>query len=141
MTDEPQVVYAFDGEDDARAYLKELGILWGSWLVALVLLVTVRELWLLLVVAVMAIGSLLFFARPLQRRAAKLVPTDRAVLGKRGTPVGTLRDRTLKALAYGDEPLRAATDIVGGQRAWLLGRQLLLAASVAALVWVLVSPA
>ncbi len=140
MTDGEGLVFTFDDADDARTYLREVGVLWGSWLLALIGLVAVQEFWLLLVVAVVAIGSLLFFARPLQRRAARLVPVDRAVIGKRGRPVGTMRDRTLRALAYGDEPLRVATDLVGGRRWWLLGRQLLLALSGAALLWVLLSP-
>jgi len=139
MTDDEGIVY-FDGADDARLYLREVAVLWSSWLVALVCLVVVQELWLLIVVAVLTLGALLFFARPLQQRASRLVPLDKAVMSKKGRPVGTMRDRTLKALAYGDGPLRAATDLVGGQRMWLLGRRLLLVVSGAALVWVLLSP-
>jgi hypothetical protein len=139
MTDDEGIAY-FDGADDARVYLREVAVLWSSWLVALACLVVVQELWLLIVVAVLTLGALLFFARPLQQRASRLVPLDKAVMSKKGRPVGTMRDRTLKALAYGDGPLRAATDLVGGQRMWLLGRRLLLGVSGAALVWVLVSP-
>ena len=97
MTEDEGVAYTFTDADDARTYLGELRVLWTSWIVALGLLVFVQQFWLFLVVGVLAIGSVVYFSRPLQARADRMVPTDSVVLGKRGRPVGTARDRTLRA--------------------------------------------
>ena len=115
--------WGFADPQDAARYLQELLRLWVVWIAGLAVLMT-NSGWILVVGGVAVIGLLLWFARPIQRRAEALVPTDSAydkgslVRGK-----GTTRDRAIKALAYGEEPLEEAVDLTGQSGAWLFGRK------------------
>lgn len=137
---EEQRSWGFADATDAKVYLREVGTLWATWIAGLAALV-VGSGWLILPFGVAVIAGLLWAARPLQARAAKLVPEDSVVGGKRSFLVGrsTERDLVLRQLAYGDAPLRAAVDTAGAPRLWLTARLVVLGLTVAAFVWVLTS--
>jgi hypothetical protein len=130
--------WGFDDVADASAYLREVGVLWATWVVALVALIISRG-WLVLVLGVAVIAALIWAARPLQSRAAKLVPEDSVVGGRRSFLVGrsTERDLVLRQLAYGEAPLRTAVGLSGAGRWWLTGRLVVVGLTVVGFVWVL----
>ncbi len=132
--------WGFAGAADASAYLRQVGVLWATWVVALVALIVSRG-WLVLVLGVAVIAALIFAARPLQARAAKLVPEDSVVGGRRSFLVGrsTERDLVLRQLAYGEAPLNAAVELSGSGRWWLAGRVAVVGLTVVGFVWVLVT--
>lgn len=132
--------WGFEGAADARAYLGEVGRLWGAWLAGLVALLVVDTV-AVVVAGVAVIGLLMWLARPLQARAAAVVPTDTLFGPSRWSIVGkgTARDRVLRSFAYGEEPLRHAVDLSGGSRLWLVGRRVVVMATVAAFAFVLLT--
>jgi hypothetical protein len=132
-----EIDWGFEGADDARRYLGEVARLWGAWIAGLVGLVAVNNL-AVVAVGVVVIGLLLWLARPLQVRAAKVVPEDTLVGGRFGVVgKGTVRDRVLRQFAYGDQPLRQAVDLSGASSLWLWARQGVVAATIIAFVAVL----
>lgn len=122
--------WGFANPQDAAGYLTELARLWGVWIAGLVVLMTNSGM-VLIVGGIAVIALLLWFARPLQRRAEALVPDDSAyergpILGK-----GTTRDRALRAFAYGDEPLRQAVELAERSGMWLIARRGMLGVTIA----------
>lgn len=136
MTEPEATDWGFTGPDDASRYLADVMRLWIVWIVGLAVLMT-NSGTILIVGGIAVIGLLLWFARPIQRRAERLVPVDTAI--DRGSLRGktTTRDRALKAFAYGDEPLRAAVEMTGSSRVWLGVRMAVLALTAVAFAFVL----
>jgi hypothetical protein len=99
------------------------------------LLITIPVL--LIVWGVAVVIVLVALVRPLQRRAADLVPVDEAVAGARGLARGTtVRDRVVRDLTYGETPLRTALRVAGLSERWLLIRQGMFALTTVAMVYV-----
>jgi len=135
------VTYTFDGQADASKYLREVGVLWGAWLVGLVgLLVT--NAWLLLIWGFLSLAMLIVLARPIQRRAERLIPENKVVGGKIETVFrgGTSRDRAIRDLAYGTEPFLVALRVTGRSERWILVRHLLVALTILGLIWIILNP-
>jgi hypothetical protein len=132
--------WEFTDAADAASYLREVGVLWTTWLVGLVALVAGSGL-LVVVLGVLVIAALLWVARPLQARAANLVPEDSVTGGKRSILAGrnTERDLVLRQLAYGDAPLSAAIAVSGSGRWWLTARRVLVGLTIVAFVFVLIT--
>lgn len=115
----PDQEWGFDGPDDAAAYRRDVARLWAVWVVAIAALMFTQG-WLVLIAGVVALGGLIVVARPLQARAAAIVPDD-------DVPDATVvamfrrsrRDRVLRELAYGEAPLVAS----GAGPAWIWGRR------------------
>ncbi|HSF87504.1 MAG TPA: hypothetical protein VLG28_17835 [Acidimicrobiia bacterium] len=129
--------WGFTDEPDARRYLREVRRLWAAWLFGLTALLFTQGWW-VVASGVVTIGLLLVLARPLQARAAALVPED-TLVGSRFNVVGrgTERDKALQALAYGREPLEAATTL-SGSGAWMVpARSLMVWVTIAAFVYVI----
>lgn len=129
--------WGFTDEADAGNYLREVRRLWVAWLLGLTALLFTNGWWVVLS-GVVTIGVLLLLARPLQARAAALVPDD-TLVGSRFNVVGrgTARDKALQALAYGREPLEAATSLRGSGRWMVSARPLLVGATIAAFIYVI----
>jgi hypothetical protein len=131
--------WGFADESDAGAYLAEVRRLWAGWLLGLAALMFTDGWW-VVVAGVVTIALLLLLARPLQARAAALVPKD-TLVGSKFNVVGrgTERDKVLQAFAYGKEPLEvatAATDTSG----WMVpARTAIVWVTGAAFVYVLVT--
>ena len=129
----PDQVWTFDGPDDAAAYRSELGRLWLLWLVALAALMFAQG-WLVFVAGAGALAGLIVVARPLQARAAAIVPEDDV---PDATVAATFRrshrDRVLRELAYGEAPLVAS----GAGPAWIWGRRAMVGLTFAAFAFVL----
>jgi hypothetical protein len=131
-----QLTYTFEGREDADKYLRELSLLWAAWLVGLSGLVFTNPL-VLVVWAVGIVGVLVVLSKPIQRRAERLVPEDKAEGGKLDTLYrgGTHRDRAIRDLAYGIEPLRAALRATGRSERWILLRYLIIGATIFAFIY------
>ena len=138
MTD---LTYAFDGPDDARSYLREASTVWVVWILALVGLMVTHAV-VLAVWAVIGLTTLLIVARPLQRRAERLVPENKVEAGKVNTAMrgGTTRDRVLRELFYGTGPVRAALDTAGMSQRWVVIRHLVVALTILAMIYVVFGP-
>lgn len=108
----------FADEADAARYLGEVRRLWTGWLLGLAALMFAQGWW-IVVSGVLTLAVLLYLARPLQMRAAAIVPED-TLVGSKYNVVGkgTARDRVLKQLAYGRDPLEAAA-ARAGRGGWL----------------------
>jgi hypothetical protein len=130
--------WRFADEADAARYLAEVRRLWLAWLLGLAGLMF-AEGWWVIVAGVVTVGLLLALARPLQARAAAIVPEDTLVGGKFNVVgKGTARDRVLKQLAYGRAPLERAAE-VAGRGGWLIGaRAVMIGLTVLAFVYVVV---
>ncbi len=131
--------WGFADGSDAHRYLSDVARLWLGWLAGLAALMFTQG-WLVVAAGVVTVGALLFLARPLQIRAAALVPKD-TLVGSRFNVVGrgTERDKVLKALAYGREPLEEAVAL-SGSYTWLpRARSLMIAATIVAFVFVLLT--
>jgi hypothetical protein len=126
-------------EADARTYLAEVGRLWITWVVGLGAL-ALTDGWLLLASGFVVIAALLWMARPLQRRAADLVQDDRVTEGEKSLVVArkTERDLALRALAYGEAPLRRAVDLAATGSWWLTARVVVIGLTIAAFGFVLI---
>lgn len=138
MTD---VAHTFDDPDDARTFLREVGLLWAVWVAGLaaVLLTHGRAL---VLVALVLLGALLFLARPLLPRSEALVPENSREGGALETAFrgGTTRDRVLRDLAYGVAPMQAALETAGLSSRWLVLRHLVVALTLLAFAYVVVVP-
>lgn len=138
MTD---IEYTFDGPEDARSYLREIGLLWSVWVVGLFLVLFTHGFTVLIVAAVL-FTALLMLARPLLPRTERLVPENQREGGAiesafRG---GTTRDRVLRELAYGVAPMAAALQTAGLSPRWVAARHVVIALTLLALVYVLLVP-
>ena len=135
------IEYTFSGADDARTYLREIGLLWGTWLVGLVAIMLTRGA-VLIVVATLLFIALLVLARPLLPRTEELVPENKREGGALNAALrgGTTRDRVLRDLAYGVAPMSAALEVVGLSQRWVLARHAVIAATLLAFVYVVVVP-
>lgn len=134
------IEFDFDDAEDAAAYLAELRRLWTAWAVGLAALFLTTAL-LVFAAAIFVIGALLVLARPLQRRAERISPAAPRVRGDDKGLIpgrGVQRDRVLRALAYGEEPLRRAVEVAGASPIWLLARRAILGVTLAAFVGVLI---
>lgn len=138
MTSPDEAAWGFADRGDAAQYLRDVIRLWIAWIVGLAVLMTNNGP-VLIGGGILVIGLLLWFARPIQRRAESLVPNDEAY--DRGSPLlakGTTRDRALKALAYGEEPLREALLLTDGSRVLLYARRAVIGLTVLSFVVVVV---
>ena len=131
--------WGFDGKLDARRYLSDVLRLWAGWLLGLAALMFTQGWW-VVVAGVITVAILVVFARPMQARAAALVPED-TLVGNRYNVVGrgTARDKALQAFAYGPEPLEQATTIAGTGRWMLVARPVMIWVTVAAFIFVLLT--
>ena len=138
MTD---LTYTFDGEPDARRYLREIALLWSAWLVGLGGLLLSNAV-VLLIWAVVTLTALVVLARPIQRRAEAIVPVNKVEGGKVDTVFrgGTTRDRAIRDLAYGTEPMRIALETVGYSQRWVLIRHFVLAMTLVGFFFVVFGP-
>ena len=130
-------VYQFIDGADAALYLRDVARLWAAWLLGLGVLMLTNG-WFVVIGGVGVIGALLWLARPLQRRAETLVPDDKVY--QKGILLpgkGTTRDRALKALAYGEAPLREAVRLAGQPGWWMQARLVMLGLTVLAFVAVI----
>lgn len=135
------LTYTFDTESDARRYLREVGRLWAAWMVGLGGLLLTNAL-LLLGWAVVTLAALVVLARPIQRRAEALVPVNKVEGGKVDTIFrgGTTRDRAIRDLAYGTEPMRAALQTAGYSQHWVFARHFVLAMTLLGFIYVVAGP-
>lgn len=124
--------------EDARVYLGEVGRLWAAWMVGLAGLAFTDDWW-LIASGVVVIAALLWLARPLQARAADLVPHDEPTGGKKSLVVArrTERDLALRNLSYGEAPLRKAIEMADAGSWWLGARRGVIALTIIAFVYVL----
>jgi hypothetical protein len=138
MTD---IEYTFSSPDDARSYLREIGLLWSAWVVGLFLVLFTNGAT-LLIVAVVLFAALLMLARPLLPRTEQLVPENKREGGAVETALrgGTTRDRVLRELAYGVAPMAAALQTAGLSSRWVAARHIVIALTLLAFVYVLVVP-
>jgi hypothetical protein len=136
-----EIEYTFDSPDDARSYLREVGLLWAAWVVGLFLVLFTRG-FTVLIVAVALFTALLIFARPLLPRTERLVPENKREGGAIETAFrgGTTRDRVLRELAYGVAPMASALETAGLSPRWIVVRHIVIALTLLALVFVLVVP-
>ena len=132
MRPTPDVEWSFNGPDDAAAYRSEVASLWGVWMVALTLLVFAAG-WVVWVTGLGAMVGLVVLARPLQRRAALLVPDDVVPAAGAGAFRKSKRDSVLRELAFGEAPLRAA----GCGPVWIWTRRFVVGATFAGFAFVL----
>jgi hypothetical protein len=133
--------YTFDNAAEARRYLREVGLLWGAWLVGLIAVMFAHGVALLLI-ALSLLISLLALAKPLLPRTEALVPVNSREGGALEAALrgGTKRDRVLRELAYGVEPVRAALESAGLSTSWIAVRHIVVAATLIAFVVVVVAP-
>ncbi len=136
-----ELTFTFDNADDAWLYLREVSRLWVVWIFGLAGLMVTNAL-LLIVWAVVVLISLYFAARPLQLRAEEMVPENKVEAGKVNTALrgGTTRDRALRELLYGTEPLRSALSLAGLSERWVIMRHLMVALTLLALIYVVFGP-
>ncbi len=136
-----EIEYTFSSPDDARTYLREVGLLWGVWVVGLAAVLFTHGV-AVLIVALVLFAALSILARPLLPRTEKLVPENKREGGAVETAFrgGTTRDRVLRDLAYGAAPMLAALQTAGLSPHWVIARHLVIALTLLALVYVLVVP-
>jgi hypothetical protein len=131
--------WGFADAEDARRYLGEVGRLWAIWTAGMLFLIS-NNGWVVVAGGAVVIAALLFFGRPLQARAARIVPEDTLVSAKSWSVLpgkGTKRDVVFKQLAYGRDPVREAVVIGDGSSLWEPARSAVVALTVAAFVLVL----
>ncbi|NNF69290.1 MAG: hypothetical protein HKN01_05925 [Acidimicrobiia bacterium] len=111
----------FTSIDDANRFLVDRFKLWGLWVAALALLVSLTG-WLLIGATILALINLGALARPLHARAEVLVPEDEKVGGTFQAMIGrgTRRDRLAREIMYGARPLRQAIDMTGKSPLWIV---------------------
>jgi hypothetical protein len=122
---------------EARAYLGEVGRLWLGWLAGLAVLVLSTG-WGVVIGGIAVMVLLVWLSRPLQARTDRLV-ADGVVGGDAPSSAGwgSPRERTMRRLAYGAEPIAAAVELAGAGRWWLAARWVMIGATVAAVLVVL----
>jgi hypothetical protein len=128
----PDVAWTFDDPDDAARYRREVAMLWGAWIGAMVVLILAQG-WVLWVAGATILVVLMMLSRPLQSRAATIVPEDETPKPGLSGIHRSRKDRVLRELAYGEAPLRAS----GGGPAWVWGRRLVVAVTFAGVAFVL----
>ncbi len=135
------IEYTFDGAEDARTYLREIGLLWATWVVGLVAVMITNGV-ALIGLSVAVIAALILLARPLLPRTEALVPENKVEGGAIETAFrgGTTRDRVLRDLAYGVAPMEAALATAGLSSRWVAARHLVVAVTLLAFVFVVVAP-
>ncbi len=129
--------FTFDGPQDARTYLTEVGRLWAAWVLGMAALFLTSALALLLAGAAV-IAALVALARPLQRRAEVIVPDSSSESGEGVRAGRTDRDRALRALAYGETPLRTAVTLAGASAGWLVARRVVVVLTFVGVVGVVI---
>lgn len=136
-----EIEYTFSSAADARSYLREVGLLWGVWMVGLVAVLLTHGVT-VLIVAVVLFTALLILARPLLPRTERLVPENKREGGAFETVLrgGTTRDRVLRELAYGVAPMEAALQKAGLSSRWVAARHIVIALTLLAFVYVVVVP-
>ncbi|MEA2002590.1 MAG: hypothetical protein U9N84_12015 [Actinomycetota bacterium] len=136
-----EIEYSFSDAQDARAYLREVARLWAAWAVGLAV-ISLSHGVVLVVASISVLVALIILARPLLPRTEALVPVNKREGGAARAALrgGTTRDRVLRNLAYGDEPMRAALAKAGLSSRWLAARHSIVGATVIAFVLVVVSP-
>lgn len=136
-----ELVYTFDGPEDARVYLREVSTVSVVWVIGLAGLLITQAL-LLIAWAVVVFVALFLAARPLQRRAEELVPDNTVEAGRVNTVLrgGTTRDRVLRDLFYGTKPLRTALAECGMSQRWIVLRHLVVALTILAMAYVVFGP-
>jgi hypothetical protein len=133
--------YEFTDAADARAYRGAVARLWGGWMVGLVTLLLLRGPT-LAGAALVVVVVMLWLSRPFHRRARAAVEKDELV-GSRVEIAfgrGTRRDRMLRALMYGDRPMRHALEVAGLSPHWIVLRGAAIVGTVAAAVVILFRP-
>jgi hypothetical protein len=108
----PDIEWQFAGPDDEARYRTEVSKIWSAWLVALVALVFGTG-WIVTIVGLVVLGVIVVLIRPLQQRAADLVPDDGS-----GADAAA-RDRALRDLVFSEAPLKVANS----GPAWLWARR------------------
>ncbi len=133
--------WGFSTAADARAYLGEVGRLWLGWLAGLAVLVLSTG-WGVVIGGVAVMLLLVWLSRPLQARTDRLVTEGATGSGaSAASGWGSDRERAMRRLAYGAEPLAAAVAVAGAGRWWLAARWLMLGVTVAAVLIVVWSTA
>ncbi|HEX9856529.1 MAG TPA: hypothetical protein VGC47_14555 [Acidimicrobiia bacterium] len=127
----------FSNREDAIQYLRDLSRLWIGWLFALAALTFTRS-WLTIVAGVVVLWVLYRLARPLQERVDRILPIEATATVDEARGRRTDRDRLLRSLAYGVEPIREASDLAAVGSRWLVMRHVILAATAAAFLLVIV---
>ncbi|HEY5728061.1 MAG TPA: hypothetical protein VIV08_05565 [Acidimicrobiia bacterium] len=121
---------------EARAYLGEVGRLWLGWMAGLAVLVLSTG-WGVLIGGVAVMVLLVWLSRPLQARTDRLMAGGALVVDAPSpSGWGSPRERTMRRLAYGAEPIAAAVELAGAGRWWLVARWVMIAATVAAVAMV-----
>jgi hypothetical protein len=137
QSDDPDFQW-FTDASDARAYLSEIGKLWVAWLLALAALLAFDG-FLLIVAAFAVVAGWLILARPLQRRAARLVEVEppEGEGWQASTARGRQRDRVLRELTVGKAPLDAALEEIGVSPSWAYARYVVLVMTIVAFIYVI----
>ena len=120
MRPTPDVEWHFEGPEDGAAYRAEVARLWAAWMIGMGALVF-AESGLIWLAGIGVLVVVLLLARPLQARAARIVPEDDLPELKMSSPRRrSTRDRVLRELAFGEAPLRAS----GGGPSWIWARRI-----------------
>ncbi len=135
------IEYTFSGAEDARAYLREIALLWAVWVIGLTAVLFSHGV-ALLFLSVGLLAMLILLARPLLPRTEALVPVNNKEGGALESALrgGTTRDRVLRELAYGTAPMKAALRTIGKSSRWVVARHLVIAITLLAFVYVIVVP-
>jgi len=129
----PDIEWVFAGPEDAAAYRREVARLWGGWLLGMAALMLAAN-WVVLLAGIGVLVAIVVFARPLQARAATIVPDDDVPEpGISAALHRSRRDRVLRELAFGEAPLRAS----GGGTAWVWARRIVVGLTFGAFAFVL----
>lgn len=130
----------FRDAEDARSYLTEVGRLWLVWIATLALLFLFQQWWALLAIGAGFLLGIVVLGRPLQERAQRVADPDAMTGSALQTALGKnrKRDMALRRLMYGEAPLREAIALTGTTSLLIWVRRLILVATAAAFVWVMV---
>jgi hypothetical protein len=138
MQDDDHDFQWFTDAADARAYLDEIGRLWIAWLLALAALLAFDGL-LLVVTAFAVVAAWLILAKPLQRRAARLVedepPEEEG--WQAAASRGKHRDQVLRELTVGRVPLETSLLAIGASPWWAYARYGVITLTVVAFIYVI----
>lgn len=129
--------WTWSSADAARAYLADLGRLWGVWVLVLGAMFTTSGA-LLIVVSFAAFLVLVGLSMPVQKHVdAVEAPADtRSRMAQiRG---GSERDHAARQLLYAKGPVRAAAEATGAGPAWVWARHAIVAGTVGAFAWVVI---
>lgn len=135
MTSDDVTEWRWESAEAARAYLADVGRLWGAWAIALGLLFTTSGNGLILV-SLAAFVVLVVLSRPVQRHADVVEAPDLTLSKLRG---GSQRDHVARRLLYGADPIRAAVRDGDAAQFWVWARHAIVAGTFGAFIWVVVS--